>query len=327
MASHASWPVAAGVGGRLVWLNVVGIGGVHLLSLLAFVPGLFSWTGVAAAAAGLLVFGLLGTNLCFHRLLTHRSFDCPKWFEHALALLGTCCLQDTPAWWVATHRQHHQHSDEQTDPHSPLISFLWSHVGWLLIDEHGLSRHELYDRYARDVLSDPFYMRIERNLRYAQIYFVHCLVIFAVALAAGCLLWGDAQVALRFAASVTVWGAFFRTVLVWHITWLVNSATHLWGYRTHSTHDNSRNNLLVGYLAAGEGWHNNHHARQRNARHGYRWWEIDVTYVVIRLLCRLGLAWDVVNQPFPAADAGARHDDPSRASAIPISQPAEPTAC
>ena len=115
------------------------------------------------ALAGTYVFGTLGINLCYHRLLTHRSFDCPKWLEHCFAILGVCCLQDTPARWVGVHRMHHQHSDEPDDPHSPLVTFLWGHVGWLLVPNHELSRMELYERYAKDLLRDRFYLKLERR--------------------------------------------------------------------------------------------------------------------------------------------------------------------
>jgi hypothetical protein len=112
---------------RIAWIDAVGLAACHLLALLAFVPWLFSWTGVGLAFFGLYIFGTLGISLCFHRLLTHRGVVCPKWLEHTLAVLGVCCLQDTPARWVAIHRRHHQHADEQPDPHSPLVHFLWAH--------------------------------------------------------------------------------------------------------------------------------------------------------------------------------------------------------
>jgi len=280
-------------GYEATWLNVVGIGGVHLLSLLALLPAFFSWSGIVLMAAGLFVFGVLGTNVGLHRLLTHRSFQCSKRLEHLLALLGICCLQDTPAWWVATHRQHHQHSDQPADPHSPLAAFLWGHMGWLLLRERGVNRHDVYERYARDVLQDPFYMGMERNLRYAWIYVCHCVAFLLVGTAFACLSGSNSAESLRFGMSLMVWGAFVRTVIVWHVTWSVNSLTHLWGYQPHATGDNSRNNLLVGYLAAGEGWHNNHHANQGSARHGKQWWELDVTYATICLLRQVGLVWQV----------------------------------
>ena len=117
---------------RLSVIDATGIATIHLLALLAFVPWFFSWTGVLLAVLGLYVFGLLGINLCFHRLLTHRGFVCPKWLEHTFAILGLCCVQDTPARWVAIHRRHHEHADEQPDPHSPLAGFLWAHIGWMI---------------------------------------------------------------------------------------------------------------------------------------------------------------------------------------------------
>ena len=118
---------------QIQWAYAIGVGGIHLLALLAFLPWLFSWTGVVLAIAGCYVFGTLGINLCYHRLLTHQGFVAPKWLEHGLALLGVCTMQDTPACWVAMHRMHHKYSDTQPDPHSPLVSFLWGHCGWLMV--------------------------------------------------------------------------------------------------------------------------------------------------------------------------------------------------
>ncbi|OYV91457.1 MAG: acyl-CoA desaturase [Planctomycetia bacterium 21-64-5] len=279
--------------GRILWPYVISIGLYHLLALSALVPWLFSWSGVVLAVAGLYVFGTLGINLCYHRLLTHRGFNCPPWLEHALALLGICCLQDTPARWVAVHRLHHQHSDEEPDPHSPLVTFLWGHIGWLMVENRQVNSVLTYDRYARDVLKDPFYFAFERNLLWVWVNLVQWLAFFLPGLAIG---WsqGTSADGVRFGLSLLVWGVFVRTVAVWHITWSVNSATHIWGYRNYETGENSRNNWLVALISNGEGWHNNHHADQRSAAHGHRWWEFDVTYLTICLLEKLGLASDVV---------------------------------
>jgi stearoyl-CoA desaturase (delta-9 desaturase) len=133
------------------------------LSLSSLCRGI-SVDGVRLALAGLPLYGTLGINLCYHRLLTHRGLTCPKWLEHSLAMLGVCCLQDTPARWVAIHRLHHQHSDRQSDPHSPLVNFLWAHVGWVLVRNREHSRLPFFEQYARDVLRDPFYLRLERNI-------------------------------------------------------------------------------------------------------------------------------------------------------------------
>lgn len=279
---------------RILWPYTIGIVGIHLLSLLALVPWLFSWTGVVLAVLGLYVFGTLGINLCYHRLLTHQGFTCPKWLEHTFAVLGVCCLQDTPARWVATHRLHHQHSDEQPDPHSPLVNFLWGHMGWLLVENRNLGRLSTYERYARDVLKDPFYLGLERNAAWLWIYLAQVAVFFLGGLSAGWLVLGTSGPALQFALSVVVWGVFVRTVAVWHITWSVNSVTHIWGYRNYETGENSRNNWIVGLVSNGEGWHNNHHADQRSAAHGHRWWEFDVTWLTIRALELCGLAGNLV---------------------------------
>src|SRR5215469_7596939 len=283
----------ATVNGKILWPYAISMTAYHLVAFSAVLPWLFSWTGVALAVAGLYVFGTLGINLCFHRLLTHRGFNCPRWLEHGLALLGVCCLQDTPARWVAVHRLHHQHSDDNPDPHSPLVTFLWSHIGWLLVENRQVNNVLTYDRYARDVLKDPFYFAFEKNLLWVWVNLVQWVVFFAGGLAVG---WygGTLMDGVQFGLSLLVWGVFVRTVAVWHITWSVNSATHLWGYRNYQTDENSRNNWLVALISNGEGWHNNHHADQRSAAHGHRWWEFDVTYLTIRLLEKVGLVTDVV---------------------------------
>src|SRR6516225_7885676 len=139
-----------------------GIVAFHLLALLACVPWLFSWSGLAWAVGGLYLFGTLGINIGYHRLLTHRGFACPRWLEHGLSVLGACCWQGTPMNWVAIHRMHHQHSDEPGDPHCPRASFFWSHMGWFLIYDPAIYNLVTYDRYARDLFQDRFYKWLER---------------------------------------------------------------------------------------------------------------------------------------------------------------------
>jgi stearoyl-CoA desaturase (delta-9 desaturase) len=272
------------------WLNVTGISAYHLLALLAFFPWFFSWTGVALMVAGIYVFGTLGINLCYHRLLTHRGFVCPKWLEHALAVLAVCAFQDTPARWVAVHRRHHEHADEPPDPHSPLVSFLWAHVGWILVKSDDMDRMQIYARYAKDIVRDPFYRRLDHPAIYLGIILSSWLVFFGAGFLGELAAGGTSAEALQFGASLLVWGVLLRTVIVWHITWSVNSVTHMWGYQSYETGEESRNNVIVGILSNGEGWHNNHHADPRSARHGHQWWEFDVTYLSLRLLKLLGLA-------------------------------------
>jgi stearoyl-CoA desaturase (delta-9 desaturase) len=180
------------------------------------------------------------------------------------------------------------------DPHSPLVNFLWGHCGWLMVENRKLSNLEFYERYGQDVLRDPFYLRLERYGLWIWVYVIHAALFFAVGLAVGWAATGDYWRGLQFASSVLVWGVFVRTVFVWHGTWSVNSLTHRWGYRNYPTDDNSRNNWLVALFTHGEGWHNNHHAQQRAAAHGHRWWEFDLTWLTIRLLEAVGLIKNVV---------------------------------
>jgi stearoyl-CoA desaturase (delta-9 desaturase) len=269
---------------------------LHLLALLAWVPWLFSWSGLAWALAGLYLFGTLGINIGYHRLLTHRGFACPRWLEHGLTVLGACCRQGTPMSWVAIHRMHHQHSDEPADPHSPRKSLFWSHMGWFLIYDPAVYNLFTYDRYARDLFQDRFYKWLERPRVYRAVQWAQSLAFLAAGAAVGALLTGGARGALQLGLSWLVWGVFVRTVAVWHITWSVNSVSHLWGYRNFPTKDDSRNNWLVALVSNGEGWHNNHHADPRSAAHGQRWFELDVSYRTIRALRRVGMAWDVIGR-------------------------------
>lgn len=287
----------------------------HLLALLALIPWTFSWSGVIVAIVAARLTGMLGINLCYHRLLTHRGFKCPKWFEHLLVIIAICCAEDTPARWVAVHRRHHQHADKRPDPHSPLVSFLWSHVGWLLVKNSELNKLGLYHRYARDILRDPFYLSLERGWLQLQILLIQCVAFFGGAFLAKLAVGGTSTEAVQFGSSILIWGVFVRTVFVWHQTWAINSVTHLWGYRSYQTGEDSRNNIVMGLLAHGEGWHNNHHADPRSASHGHKWWEFDSTWLTIRVLERFGLASHVVGpRPHVISRAGRSISDPGRKS-------------
>jgi len=281
---------------RLAKIDATGIAAIHLIALLAFVPWFFSWTGAVLAFLGLYVFGTLGISLCFHRMLTHRGLVCPKWFEHSLAILGLCCVQDTPARWVGMHRRHHEHADEQPDPHSPLAGFFWAHIGWMIFRNRDITRTRVVSRYAKDIVRDPFYAKLEKDFRWARVVLISWLVFFAGGFLVELALKRSGLPAIQFGLSVLIWGVFVRTVLVWHITWSVNSVTHLWGYRNYETDESSRNNLIIGFLSNGEGWHNNHHAAPSSARFGRRWWELDATWLTIRVLSALGLARNIVTR-------------------------------
>ena len=287
---------------RIDWLYAIMVIVYHLVAMLALLPWFFSWTGAILFILGDYVFGVLGINLCYHRLLTHRGFKCPKWFEHFLVILAICCVQDTPARWVAVHRRHHQHADDPADPHSPLVSLFWGHMGWLLVENPELNRLGVFNRYAKDILCDRFYVWLERHYRQSWVIIGSWFLFFLGGFVAELLLGGTTKEAVQFGASLLIWGVFVRTVVVWHQTWAVNSVTHRWGYRNYATDEGSRNNLFVGIISNGEGWHNNHHADPRSAKHGHRLWELDTTYLIIRFLGLVGLARDVaVPSPHIAA--------------------------
>ena len=284
---------------RILWEYVGVLSAIHLVALLAFLPWtfawLFTWSGLVLAILGHFVFGMMGVTIGYHRLLTHRGFSCPKWFEHTLATLGMCNLQDSPARWVAIHRMHHQHSDKQPDPHSPLVNLFWGHIGWVVCRHRKLDRTSHYESYVRDLLRDPFYLRLERHGGWFLVFIIHALLFTVAGAAVGFFVGGgELMEVARYAASWTVWGVAVRTVFVLHGTWAVNSLAHVFGYRTYETREWSRNNWLVALWSHGEGWHNNHHAEPRAAAHGHRWWEFDMSWRVIQFMELIGFAKDVV---------------------------------
>jgi fatty-acid desaturase len=287
---------------------------IHLIAALAVFPWFFSWTGVVLFVAGLYVFGVLGINLCYHRLLTHRSFSCPLWLEHGLTTLAVCSAQDSPPHWVAAHRRHHQFADEKHDPHSPLVNFFWAHMGWLLVTTSDMARLPLIERYAKDIARDRYYAWLDRRNNWINVALLSWLGFYAAGVAVVLVQGGSLPEAAQFGLSLFVWGAVLRTVAVWHITWSVNSVTHVWGYRNYNTPDVSRNNALIALITSGEGWHNNHHADSRSARHGHKWWEVDLTWLAIRLLMLLGLAKNVA-LPSPILAAKFNTGGPQLAAA------------
>jgi stearoyl-CoA desaturase (delta-9 desaturase) len=253
---------------RIDWVNVLFFSGVHIGALFALLPSNFNWTALGVAALLHWISAGVGITLGFHRLVTHRSFQTPKWLEYTLVFCGTLACQGGPLDWVGLHRIHHLHSDQEGDPHDSNQGFWWSHIIWMFYD---IPANAEVSRYTKDISDDPFY-------QFCQNYFI--LIQFVLGLALF-LLGGWPFV---------VWGIFLRLVVVWHCTWLVNSATHKFGYRTYESGDRSTNCWWVALLTYGEGWHNNHHAFQYSARHGLQWWEIDLTWMTIQVLQALGLA-------------------------------------
>lgn len=279
---------------RILWEYVIPVVLMHLLIPLAFLPYFFSWWGVLFLPLGNYIFTSLGIGAGYHRLLTHRGFTCPRWLEYTLSTLGVCSLQDSPARWVLVHRVHHQHSDHQPDPHTPRVSCFWAHMGWLFIDNRELSTAAAYDKYVRDLMRDGYYRWLQRGINWVLVYVYHAIAIVAAGAAVGWLWTGTTAGTLQTAGQFAMWGVVMRTVFTWHVTWGINSFSHMWGYRNYQTREDSRNNWLFALLTNGEGWHNNHHADPRSAQHGHRWWEIDLTYISLVCLEKVGLVKDLV---------------------------------
>jgi stearoyl-CoA desaturase (delta-9 desaturase) len=258
------------------------IGLVHVCALAGFLPYCFSWQGVATCVFLIWMTASLGVCMGYHRLLTHRSFNTYGWMRWLIALIGQLSGEGSAVSWVANHRKHHQFSDRDGDPHSPRDGKWWSHILWMMPNFGGNVEDTIALRYAPDLVKSAAFRWLHRM--FIPIHFVFGGLIYA----AGYAMWGP-QVAL----SMVVWGMFVRLVYVYHITWFVNSASHMWGYRNYETTDDSRNLWWVGLLAFGEGWHNNHHAYPSLAPQGHKWWEVDMTYWFICGLEFCGLAWDV----------------------------------
>ena len=267
---------------NIAWGPIIWMAFLHTGALMAFVPGYFTWSGLVICLVLHWLTGGIGICMTYHRLLTHSSFKVhPSWLKYVLTAIGCCASEGGPIGWVADHRKHHAYSDEPDDVHTPKVSFGWAHMFWWMTPDVTCDHTpEYYKRWAPDLYKD-------RGLRFIDnTHLVYPLVLGAALYFAGQYYGGIGM-------SWVVWGFFARTVLVLHSTWLVNSATHVWGYRTHETRDDSRNLWWVAIVTYGEGWHNNHHAFQTSAAHGLDWWEIDTTYIAIKLMSYVGLASDV----------------------------------
>lgn len=249
---------------------------IHLGACAALLPACFSWAGFGVAFVLYYLTGGLGICLGYHRFLTHRSLRLWQPLEYFIVTLGVLAMQGGPIAWVATHRAHHTYSDTVRDPHDSRRGFYWSHMAWLYAPNPARLSHDEERRLTADVVAIAYYRFLEASAPVWQI------ALGVALLALGGWSW-------------VVWGLFVRLVVTYHATWLVNSAAHLFGYRTYRAPgmDRSTNNWLVAILAWGEGWHNNHHAFPFSARHGLGRFEIDVTWWTIRVLEVLGLARDV----------------------------------
>lgn len=259
-------------GEKINWVTAIVMVLFHIGALVALF--MFTWKALFISLLLWWVAGSLGIGMGYHRLLTHRGYRTPKWVEYVLTLCGTLALESGPLQWVTTHRIHHAHTETPHDPHTPRDGAWWAHMGWILRGTAQSHDRATMERYAPDLLKDRFHVWLSRW------YFLPIILL---------------GLALLFCGGwpVMMWGIFLRTTVGLHLTWLVNSATHMWGSQRFATGDDSTNNWLIALFTFGEGWHNNHHAHPRAARHGFAWYEIDVNWWGIRTLQVLGLASSV----------------------------------
>ena len=266
---------------QIQWVTMSVVTAFHVLAIGALFT--FSWANLAAAAITWWIAGSWGIGMGYHRLLTHRGFKTSKFVEYFLTFCGTLGLQSGAINWVTTHRIHHGFTETDKDPHSPRNGTYWAHMGWIFRGTAQNQTEATQQRYAPDLVKDKVHVFL------SNYYWVTPILAALILLAVGTSLTGT----LFGGFSMVLWGIFLRQVIGWHSTWLVNSATHLWGTRRFETHDDSRNNGLIAALTFGEGWHNNHHAYPRSSKHGLAWYEFDVNWLQVKLMEKLGLAQQV----------------------------------
>jgi stearoyl-CoA desaturase (delta-9 desaturase) len=259
---------------RYGWLTSMPFFGVHAAAVVGVAVLGWSWKGFALAIA-LYYVRMFGVTGGYHRYFSHRTYRTSRAFQLFLAVLAQSSLQKGALWWAAHHRVHHKHSDTPQDPHSFRDFGFWkSHVGWILSAETEATDEK----------------RIPDLVRYPELRWLNTYhVVPGVVLAVGLWLVGSWE--------ALVWGFFVSTTLLWHGTFTINSLSHWFGKRRYQTTDDSKNNVWLALLTMGEGWHNNHHYYQRAANQGFFWWEIDMTFYVLRALQAVGLVWDVHTPP------------------------------
>ena len=250
---------------HLEWPTIIFFTVVHLLSLYAL--QFASWDAFFLMIFLGWVTGCLGLTLGYHRLLTHKSFEVPKWLERIFATCGALSAEYGPIEWVGIHRQHHKWSDKGMDPHNINRGFWWAHIGWMLFRVPGEKRVK---RYAADLRKDPYYRWLDNNFLALQIPLAFILYSLGG--------W-----------TYVLWGIPVRILVVYHLTWCINSVCHTWGTKPFDHPHEALNNRLMGWIAFGEGWHNNHHAYPSSAKHGLQG-QFDLTWYIIVVLHRLGLA-------------------------------------
>jgi stearoyl-CoA desaturase (delta-9 desaturase) len=255
---HINW-------GSLFWLSMMHTGAIAALWY-------FSSANFAAFILFYFVTGCIGITMTYHRMIAHRTFAVPKWLERICVTCGALAMEGGPIKWTGHHRQHHSHPDTQLDPHNSRLGFFYCHMGWTFKWREEFDNPNKLRKFARDLAHDPYYQWLDTTAGQVLPQLILAGILFAIG-----------------GIGMVLWGVCLRMVWVYHATWCVNSATHFFGYRNYDIDDKSRNTWWVALITFGEGWHNNHHAHQNVAEAGHKWWELDVTMMVIRTLKKLGL--------------------------------------
>ena len=285
----------------VIWHYVVTTMLIHAGCLAA--PFYFSWSGLVVAVVLFFVVGCLGVTVGYHRMLTHTSFKTYRAIRYFLTLCGCMGHFGGPLSWVGTHRLHHARSDSDDDPHTPRHGLIWSHITYVYYQEPASDKS--LDT-VKDLQREPALVFLEK---WSVAPVVLCLAgLYLAGELYSTLILDRGSFGAGLGLSWLAWGGFVRMTVMFHAAGSVNSVTHTYGYRNFDTPDNSRNLWWVALMTFGEGWHNNHHAQQRSAAHGMRWWEFDVSYRVIKTMQWLGLAWDVV-EPKPSSSDSVNVSD------------------
>ena len=275
------------------WVRSIPFLGLHLMCFGVIWVG-WSWIAVLTAVA-LYFIRMFAITGFYHRYFSHRSFKTSRWAQFLFAVWGNTSVQKGPLWWAAHHRHHHRHSDEVDDVHSPhRDGFFWSHMGWITCKGNFPTNYKA----VPDLAKFPELRFLDRFETVVPILLAGSLVAF------GSILNSLAPQLGTSGMQMLIWGFFISTIVLFHGTCTINSLSHLFGTKRYKTSDESRNNLLLALITMGEGWHNNHHHFPAAVRQGFYWWEIDITYYVLRLLSWTGIIWDLT--PVPAGVRAAR---------------------
>lgn len=277
------------------WARVLPFLAMHLACLAVL------WVGISPAAVAVAIAGyflrMFAITAFYHRYFSHRSFRTSRVVQFLGGFLGAASTQRGPLWWAAHHRLHHRHSDEPTDVHSPVqYSFLTSHMGWFLDTANFRTRTE----QIPDLMKFPELRLLDRFDVLAPIAYASACLLLGIALEA----WAP-QLGTN-GPQMLVWGFFVSTVVLYHGTFTINSLAHRWGSRRYATSDDSRNNWFLALITMGEGWHNNHHFHPGAARQGFRWYEVDPSYYLLKLMEKLRLVHDLRGVPERVVRAGGR---------------------